>query len=422
MAISPPVEAHQAFHNIALEEVATNSLFRPKSLFAKRASEVLGIDKEDEEPGQDVGFWDQQAKKMVAIFTRPYSELSWIKYLGLVWRYGASIWRARSLPQTTILPTLDILGREALDLQGLLRLTNWKSLAATSAKDAVQKAGISEKYATEILNPQLHRQLGGQGIADLNALALSRALQAEDRPPARKSFAFNGNTMKTFEVLIEKSKASLRLNTKVTGFKQEIIEEGGTRMWLLETSQAGETSYETFDHLIQTGPQNTTSFQRRLSYQPIWATFVIARDRLNGSIAGGKQSDNIPDEILPIHDEEGVLSISLLRGLWLSGKDDYLYRILSLGPLGDSTLGLFGFDEDRDSLVFAQEIPNAYPVLSSLSWSDVGDEELSFEAKKGDGLWYAGAWDGLVGSEVSDAWWVGENLGLVVGEQIVTEA
>ena len=83
------------------EDVAAGNLLASGALRERAEAIKSEVGKKEAPSGvREVGFFDGNG--MVAQFKRPISETSWRSWLGLVLKYGASVWRAKVLPTGTM--------------------------------------------------------------------------------------------------------------------------------------------------------------------------------------------------------------------------------------------------------------------------------------------------------------------------------
>ena len=396
------------------EDVAAGNLLA-SGILRERAEVIKDeVGKKDIASGvREVGVFDGNG--MAAQFKRPISETGWVSWLGLVLKYGASIWRAKVLPTGTMarwdrLLALIQKGRYA-SVDEMVEIGGMADTISLSAKERLGKNGIGEIYSKEVVAPQLLRQLG-QEVEEISDLALSMALERENQILAAGMNA--GSFEKMMALFVKKSKASLRLQTRITGIRREGEE------WVLGIDGAEE---EVFDKVIIAAPWNTSSLLHQqdleVYYRPVWVTFLVTEKKLDPVYF---KTSSVPDQILPIQgpgqvkELEGIHEIAFLRTIF--GPDlaptsvKYLYRVLSSNQM--SKLATTFEDAGVVDMV-EEEIVNAYPLLYPRSQSEIlGKFEI------GDGLWHTTIAESLA-SNIDWSWVVGENVGRLVGNQIKLE-
>jgi hypothetical protein len=429
----PSIDHEKFSIPIHAEDIAGGCLAHNRIL-RKRAQKHLGInygldaDSESVVKGRKdgVGFWDGESMK--AEMVRPRSDIGWGQWMKLVWKFGASFWRAGDLPTGT--------------MGGWARLTNlrttkkghvfenmelWTSEASMSnavslsAVERLVKNGVDGDYVRDVLRAQVRRQTGGK-VEELSDLALSMALYREDG-----GLCVEGNGGRMVDVLerfLAESKAEMRLGTKVIGLKRDIVQEG-KEAWFMKYKgpHSDETSYEAFDKAIIAAPWNTSTLldadkteAEDLLYHPLHITLVSSKTKPLPSKLGGSAS--VVSQILPIPPIgkfpflDGVHEITYLRDVYhpfpSSVNSTSLYRILSSKPVSLKVINMF-FDAVEE--LHTEKIEHAYPVLYPRS-----DGFSSF--KLNEGLWWTGAIE-AVGSEVDATWVAGENVGDMIGRDIV---
>jgi hypothetical protein len=401
--------------NVAGGQLGTN-------LLAERARAVLGFDfgkKEVEGKVKEVGFFD--GRSFVSKVTRPSGKMSWGMWLGLVWRYGASVWRARDLPQGTMSDFKGLLKGEKTfeSVSEMVEEAEIDGAVGIGASERLKLNGINEKYVDEVMGPQVWRQTG-QSVGELSDLAISMALEREDQ----MSGGTGGSFETVLERFVERSKADLRFNTKVTGLKREMV-DAGKDAWILELKRSGDhqPTYDSFDKVILAGPWNTISLRKdeTLKYEAVYyrslcVTFLVSSQKLRPEYFGS--TGQLPSQMLPIpsanlpSELENVHEISHVADIFgpdiTSQSVRGLYRILSNHSISAETIS--GFVEEGTSKFFQETIQNAYP----LTWPREGSFG-SFKVQEE--LWHTGVVEGI-GSSVDLSWVAGENVGRLVAREV----
>jgi hypothetical protein len=429
----PSIDLEKFSIPIHAEDIAGSCLSHNRIL-RNRVRKHLGINYGLDADGESVikgrkdgvGFWDGDSMK--AEMVRPRTSIGWGQWMKLVWKFGASFWRAGDLPTGT--------------MGGWARLTNlrtttkghvfenmelWTSEAAMSnavslsAVERLDKNGVGGDYVRNVLRAQVRRQTGGE-VEELSDLALSMALYREDG-----GLCVEGNGGRMVDVLerfLAESKAELRPDTKVIGLKRDLIQEE-REDWILKYSgqHSNEISYEAFDKVIIAAPWNASTLldadkteTEDILYRPLFITLVFSKTKPLPSKFGG--SGSVVSQILPIPPTdrfpflEGVHEITYLRDVYhpfpSSVNSTFLYRILSSQQVKPEVISMF-FDAIYG--LHMEKIEHAYPVLYPRS-----DGFSSF--KLNEDLWWTGAIE-AVGSEVDASWVAGENVGDMVGRDIV---
>jgi prenylcysteine oxidase/farnesylcysteine lyase len=389
------------------------------SILRDRARTQLGIEFGGEGKGRakEVGFFD--GRSIVAKVTRPLGEMGWGAWLALVWKYKFSFLNAKELPTGTMASFGKLLRSQVPHetVSDMAKAAGIGGVVGMSAAERLRINGIGGNYVDEVLTPQIWRQTG-QGVEELSDLAISMALERETRVSATDG----GNLAMVLEKFLKRSKAELKLGTKVTGLRREFV-GGGKKSWILEYRRGGHhgSEYETFDHVILAGPWNTSSFLHEhrqaegVYYRSLWVTFLLSSKELNGDYFG--TSGEMPSQILPIlsanlpSELQGVHEISYVRDIF--GPDlnteavRKLYRILSDRSLSKDHILAFGEGAVLES--HEERIENAYPLM----WPRKGKFGVF---KVQEGLWHTGVVEGI-GSSVDLSWVAGENVGRLVGRE-----
>jgi len=415
-----PVKVH-------VEDVASGNLLRNRVLAARAGQYFNGGfgDKNGVEgKAEKVGFWD--GEKMISERTRPIDETPWVDWLGLVLRYGISVWRAKRLPAGTMesyRKMLDSTQNNVVgDIEQWLERKEMGGAVAMSARERLKSNGVSEVYVDGVLGPQVMRQFG-QGVNELSDLALLMALSREES--VVQVDGGGGRLEKILLRFLNESAAGVRLNTRVKELKRETW-ENGKDAWILEyqNTEEGNLTHEAFDKVVLAGAWNVSEFlgketeQEQVAYRSQWVTLVVSPRKLDSEYFGG--STSIPPQILPIpstklpRELDGIHEISNVRDIF--GPDvstqslRYLYRILSDHALTIDTLSVFGEAREKDLLLSQERIEFAYPLLYPRR-----EGFGKFEVKEG--LWHTGVVE-AIGSQVDLSWIAGENVARLVGRSI----
>lgn len=371
----------------------------------------------------DVGFWD--GENLRSALVRPSGKTGLGLRLKLIFKYGASFWKARSLPKGTVKGWESLVGlNKGRVFEGI---EEWISMAGSwirvgvslGAMERLKKNEIGGRYVEDVLRSEVRRQTGGE-LEEMSDLALSMALEREDRGLCVE--CEGGRLEGILGRFLSQSRADVRLGTEVAGLKREMIGENETA-WILELASLGQEdmSYEYFNKVIIAAPWNISSLmdpedaqpQEEIMYHPLWLTLISSTSKLTrtnlGASAGSlppQISQIIPIQNIPSQRLNGIHEISYLRDIYHppSLKQTFLYRILSSIP---PSLGLW---EGSVEEMYQEKIDNAYPVLCPRT-----DGFGKFQIKEE--LWWTGAME-AVGSEVDGAWVAGENVGELVKRDI----
>lgn len=445
-------------HGFEIEDVASSELFPKNSLMQEKAIKFqhLGLQREGKVESAEVGFWD--GKEMYVTVERPVGRIGWGEWMGLVLRYGASVWRARKLPEGTMKSFTEMLkarsmksgsfkcGEGNLTMEDIVSAAGLSSAISTSAQDRLGKNGISGTYADEIIGPQLRHQLG-QDVDEISDLALSLALQREYRAPASPA-VWSGRFSNIMKRYLEESKAKLELNSEVFGLRKNVGDTEGQGKWELEIRSGDRSGVEFFDQVIITAPWNwseMTFFQADHShdkeasvlgevyYRSVHVTLVLSTGLLDTKYFGNVE--HLPDQMLFAKkwngrdkrkeaELKGVREISHVRRVY--GPDflsysarrnveieavHHLYRILSDTEIHDNVVKKW-FGNGNVVGIKSSEIKEGYPLL----WPRIESELGGFRVRKG--LWGTGPGE-IVGTGVDLAWSLGEVVAGLVGSEVL---
>jgi len=235
----------------------------------------------------------------------------------------------------------------------------------------------------------------------------------------------DGGFEQVMEKFVERSGAELRLGTKVTGLKREVLSDGKDG-WVLALKGSGdqEKTYEIFDKVILAGPWNTSSLlsdenreEDEVYYRSLWVVFLLSSGQLNGEYFGS--SGNMPSQVLPIpsanlpSELQGIHEISHVADIFgpdLSTQSvRKLYRVLSDRSVSNDSISALIEGGEFES--YEEKIENAYPLM----WPRKGDLG---RFKVQEGLWHTGIIEGIGGS-VDLSWVAGENVGRLVAREVV---
>ena len=422
----------QGFPKILPEDVASGNLLHNRILRerdAKWLEDEFGKNWKTDMKTSSVGFFD--GEKIVSAATRPVDKSGWSEWLGRIFKYGASVWRARKLPIGTMegfQNLLDLEGRYD-DVGQMLAASENGNPVARTAVERLKLNGLSQEYIREVLGPQVKKHTG-QDIEELSDLALSMALDREDQ--GSQMSEVDGSLTTLLSAFGDLSGAGLKFNTKVSALRREMVTEG-KESWILEysdTENRSQSSYEMFDKVIIAAPWDTSALlspetppaYEQIQYRSQWVTIFISNTTLNTNYFGS--SETLPAQILLIPSSkliqpfQGIQEITHLREIsrfdHFTGKYhmDHLYRILSGYKIDKSTIYQLseGFDDQPKPVFHQEEIEKAY----SLMYARSGDFP-SF--KIADGLWCTSAVESI-GSSVDLSWVAGENVARLVGEEI----
>jgi hypothetical protein len=267
----------------------------------------------------------------------------------------------------------------------------------------------------------------GQEIEEMSDLAMSMALERE----GQGGWNIGGNILIVLDELLKSSHAEVRLRTRVSGFRREMVQEGKEE-WIVEYSaDGGEVEYEIFDKVILAAPRNASGLHHTVSsteedglefsespeYYSRYITFLTSRTELDPKHFG--VSGPLPEQILTVssphlRELEGIHEISHLRDFYKieEGKSatEHLYRILSnQDVLNQVIFGLFDDEGEGITWLYQEKIENAYPMLYPRNTFP--------QFALGSSLWDTSAVESI-GSSIDLSWVAGENVARMVMAEI----
>lgn len=295
-------------------------------------------------------------EKLLSKSTRPISETSWSSWLGQIYIYGPSVWRARSLPSETIKTFSEILHAKYWShgiIEKILSSTGIDYAIGNSAVERLRINGISDRYVAEVIAPQIAGQLVWQKVNEINDLALSMAMDREDQGELHSG----GKVLDVLEDMMGRSGAIVKLMTEVIEFKREELDEKEEKWILVNHFGGGEhKEYSAFDKVIVAAPWDTASHMSNVPFElerprsklyiSLYTTFVSSCSELSTEYFG-IASGTVPKQILNIPSPEmgeleAVREIAHVRDVsrLVDGKPvvEHLYRILSSREISNWTI------------------------------------------------------------------------------------
>ncbi|KAI1345176.1 hypothetical protein F5Y15DRAFT_19578 [Xylariaceae sp. FL0016] len=429
---------------ITPEDIAGRALLWHNALFTGDSERLLG-DKVEfyESDSEQVQYSiDFGLGSTIANTYRPYSKTPTTSWLGLIWRYGSSVWRAGSMAndgnRRSKIVNAPI--TPGTDIAAILKHLGHLHAAQKWATDVLDARRISGAYRSEILDPQV-RRAHAQGITDVNGLALLLAAAQEDTGNAFATNEASDAMLSRLEQIVRALDIDLRTSTRVTGLRRQKVSKQ-RHSWLVEhEGSADGARVEAFDKVIlaaydefivrsgdvtqvyTTESVGDPETQHRphhpgdhseSPYKPTFATFFTATVdwRLLAGTNGASQilfldSDASDYVRTGVHEAAFVREVPRWdqhAGAW---SIEYLYRVLSEHEVTKYLL------PDRNiTWSFQTRIDNAYPYLwplTSFPSFTAPDPEL-------DGIWWTSVIN-RVASTVDLNWLAGK----VIAEDLIKE-
>lgn len=305
--------------------------------------------------------------------TCPSSALSWGSWLGQIYQFGASVWRALKLPVGTTgklhrLADLDSHPKFPFTtLETMIIALRLSCETEMSGEERNRKNGISEKYQNEVMTPETYRRLS-QSVAEINDLSLSMALQDVDQGPSHSG----GSTREILDDMMRRSGAHLRRDTRVLGLHYELISEG-EKAWIVKfrKEDSEELEFSTFQKIILATPWDPTLMEideefdfplQEAEYRSRHLTLFTTRGGLSSSFFGYSNGAKVPEQMLPritpnssLEQLSGIHEIAFVREITRvidnQAITESLFRILSTREVDDEVLRSL-IDGDQDGVTW----------------------------------------------------------------------
>ncbi|RYP56520.1 hypothetical protein DL771_011839 [Monosporascus sp. 5C6A] len=419
-----------ALDPLSAEDVAGPALLWGNPLFTRSSEDILGGDVVEffDLPSQKVGYYSRDRHQTVLQTTRPYYQTPTWDWLGLILRYGASVWHANEL----LNESADLRERMASNvassattgitdvpaiLESLLGGTAW---AHEEAPETLRRHGVSEAYAAEVLAPQVERGAQVQRVPVMSGLALAMAAGREDASQAHAG----GDYAARIREIAKALGADVRMNSKVVGIERERAGGGDKEnetaaRWLLR-HEGGGTEAEAFDKVIVAAPgleglvvraagvNSSIGTEDAVEFDAVHVTFFTASELPERFGGGGGW---VPQQILFVDDaESGIHEVADVREVVRRHRDgatdgapvlEHLYRCVSGADVSEALLSDPGVTW-MHHLRLEHAYPLTYPRTSYPSF------------RVGDGLWTTAPIYSL-GSSLDLSWLAGR----VVAQQVI---
>ncbi|KAI1469947.1 uncharacterized protein F4812DRAFT_420990 [Daldinia caldariorum] len=395
---------------IIAEDIAGTALLWGNPLFTKTSEKILGDKVQISEAGsQRVSYFT--GDKVVAQTTRPYSKTPFFDWMGLIFRYGTSVWSAGAMAKQGAELQDRFANALPLDVPGVAHL-----MTAAGVFDYVRKSspqeladrGIAGDYVSDILDPEVSRVYHARSMPEVSALTLMLAAGVEDTAAAYQG----GELLERLEMVLAAVSARVRVreSTEVHGIKHAQISENETA-WLVQFSTNPDTSIPRqaapFDKVIIAAPwfDSDADAASALAYRAAHVVFFTVPRRIDAYGGGDVNQVLFLENALG-----GVRELAFVREVARIADDgrsttEYLYRALAdddarqrLEQLG---LGI--------TWLYQKKLENAYPYMFPAS--RFPPFKLSDE-----GLWWTSPMH-MVASTVDTSC----HAGKIVAEQLVSE-
>ncbi|KAI0140941.1 hypothetical protein F4776DRAFT_613312 [Hypoxylon sp. NC0597] len=269
---------------IIAEDITGTALVWSNPLFTKSSEAILGDKLEFTElPSQEVSYIS--GNDIVSQNSRPYNKMPLFRWMGLIFRYGSSVWKAGALiNQGTNLRFVD--APLTTDITQLMINQDIVEPAQEFAQAGLDSRGIGGAYESEILRAQVER-VHSQGIPNISTLAMMLAAAQEDYANAYAG----GELIDRLEQIVAATGVTVRTATEVTGIKHEQINDHESA-WLVQYGAFGFPGLgaEPFDRVILAAPNfdlyrassiDDVEAASGVTYHPMYVTFFTLPQRLN---------------------------------------------------------------------------------------------------------------------------------------------
>ncbi|KAI1356938.1 hypothetical protein F5Y01DRAFT_309482 [Xylaria sp. FL0043] len=269
-------------------------------------------------------------------------------------------WRGDKLVQDGSLRKAMLKAELVPDLEKIFKPLGVLKPLQKQAKDLVRDRRISDRYATDLLEPQVRRAYG-QSLDQVTGFAAMMAASQEESANCYKG----GDLIQQLQRVVHDIDVKVHTATRVTQLKYVELSEK-RRSWLIrhesaeDGSNGGNSSLEMFDKVIMAALDFDVQIQNGDEPMLDLRTYY----NVSANTAGAKLRDD-GDPVVPVHvtfststarlrspwDDEQVLFVEpqapagmreliLVREI-VNSRDDngmdveYLYRVLSQGPVLD---------------------------------------------------------------------------------------
>ncbi|KAI0868745.1 hypothetical protein GGS24DRAFT_198373 [Hypoxylon argillaceum] len=373
---------------ITAEDIAGKALLWNNALFTRDSEKILQdkINFIESEP-EKIGYYKNDVK--IASATRPYRETPTAEWLQLLWVYGSSVWRGDKLAQDGTLHQAMLKAPLKADIERIFASLGVLKPLKQSAKTMLKERGISDRYATEILEPQVQRAFG-QDLRKATGLTAMLAAAWEESANAYQG----GDLVDRLQRIVGRIDVDVRTSTRVTAIRHTEI-AAKRPAWLVrhESTAASEggsdasSSLSLFDKVIIAALDPAIQLENSAAKTLDLTTSFAAADANTTEFAATMRDDppSVPAHVtfftsaaaLPpwAADEEdqalfldswrtaGMRELALVRELATDpdAEPAYLYRVLSEWPVLEDL-------RRRTEITWSYEttIEKAYPMAPPL--------------------------------------------------------
>ncbi|KAK7205544.1 putative prenylcysteine lyase [Myxozyma melibiosi] len=307
------------------------------------------------------------------------SDSSWLNMGKLLWKYGMSPIKARSLAKKTVAKFLNYYSSVYFPFKDLTTATQDSGLTELTGETTLKyftKYGISKLFTNHIVQAAT-RVNYAQNVHQLHALEATVCLAADE------GLNVEGGNWKIFDNMLKASGADLQLSTAVS----EIVAAGDEGKFLV---LAGDSSEE-FDQVIIASPYHQTGIKglelpiKKVPYMTLHVTLVASTKRLSPAYFGLADGAFVPTMVLTTMPETGAAhspplfnSVSIVR--YIPELNQYVYKIFSPSKMQPAFLQLL-FEQGAEFPWVYEKVWNPYPRMDTI-------EEFQDWKVHEDGIWY----------------------------------
>jgi prenylcysteine oxidase / farnesylcysteine lyase len=397
-----------------------------------------------EESRFDLGVWNGRE----FVFKQSSGSSWWQGYWDiakLLWKYGTSPIRTRSLTQRVVGAFLDLYDsafpfsmlQDAIEGAGLLKYT------AATGYEVLRAEGISEAFARDIVQASTRVNYA----TNLNQI---HGLEALVCMATDGAMAVEGGNWQIFDEAVKRSNANVKLNTTVKG----IMKKGVGQYYLALDNQASAIP-EPYQNVILAAPYQFSGLEiepepaylpESIDYVTLYVTLFTSPYMLSPTFfdMAPEQWQDVPATILTtlpsdfdstVPDPHIFKSISTLQVIAdpNSQSPQYLYKIFSSAKLTGTFISeLYGFQDSYSNTSESDpvsDIPNehitwlhektwqSYPVETPRSRFEYIRLDPDISAPLGTGLWYTSGIEPFVSTMETSAL-MGMNIARLIVDEL----
>ncbi|GAA5981895.1 hypothetical protein JCM5350_006556 [Sporobolomyces pararoseus] len=373
----------------------------------------LEVTKYGEQENGETGIWDGEK------FVFKESGRGWWDKTKLLWRYGRSPFKVKSLVKSTVDSFLNLYDRTFITSTSFpfTSIYNFSISLPGSQLFLSSSLSGSEYFKQESISPLFTNELisaatqvnYGSSIEEIHGLGALVSLAANGAVSVR------GGNRQIFEQFVERSKAELKLNTKVTEvIKLDPERKGGRSKWLVKTEEQGQGGV--YDAVILAAPYHQSSisfpqlFQESIPpsqpYVNLHVTILLTNSTTPlSSYFSLPPKITVPNSVFstfttPSTSKPRFNSLSYLKSLPRSISQQFdpytnstvhVVKLFSKQTLSEVELeGLFGKGNVLGTVI--EKFWKAYPQLEPIE----NEKEVAKVVLDRDGLYYVNSMERLI--------------------------